>query len=762
MFEQESDDLRLIKGLPFLKAFLGGILGPVIIAIVFGLLGARNSALLMQVELILIAIAFCLPGILARSKLVGLSSFITSIIAWFLLYGLDLVTGGLIPNPFGIFTGLNGPVSSIINSGLEQFAGIAEFSEVIRNILILLDVVIVVLFFGVFLSFFLSMIATGFWTKKGTFSIISIISKPIAAIFAITILISIPFVYHGVGNLVYGGVAMAAGATEFMEAFGVTGGGSGSQGFELDLNDPDVIANLSASAARAAEWFRKSSTAFQQLQGNFLVNMIIDTLFPEGSEPWQGINMQEATKILDIAEVLALISADLPSLFAGFQNLVSGFDTTFTILGTTDLGGGFGGSINSPQAEYNQDFVVGLNQIAMAIENFTDAEEGVGDALLTAKDIVADVFVDQNGSGLEIIGQLIDEFAIGYGIILDMAAGGISFLNATYKTTLAVEELGDSDFPGANEWLNDAAGDLSSANTTMQAIDTSDLNPSSPLPFWGSVEIIRDMTNLLTWFALAAANGTQCYTAIEGVLTTLQGLDFNGTDVLDTQWDDFATNVSNAATIFSAAEANINSASTLSTSYTAKTYGPLIDGSIKPMLIEFSQMLDSFSSNVTEMGFLLDGLSYTVNSIQSFTEGFKLFNSTFTQAMNDKDNETHFFQLLVADPNLNISEDLMGYAIFNASAGWTEIDGATLIDISVKTSWQNILFYPAPPYDPPNSPNATEAISIAGLAYEIRTKIAALKAASTLLEAEENQTLIEELFAYMETLDLSSIFGGGG
>ena len=116
MFEPDSDDLRTVKALPFWQAFLGGILGPVVIAVVFGLLGSRTSPLLMQVEILLVAIAFCLTGILARSKLIGLLSIISAPIAWVLLYVLDLITGGMIANPFGLFSGLTRSTIPVVQS----------------------------------------------------------------------------------------------------------------------------------------------------------------------------------------------------------------------------------------------------------------------------------------------------------------------------------------------------------------------------------------------------------------------------------------------------------------------------------------------------------------------------------------------------------------------------------------------------------------------------------------------------------------------
>ncbi|MHA2346221.1 MAG: hypothetical protein ACXACP_05845 [Candidatus Hodarchaeales archaeon] len=143
MFEPESDDLRTVKALPFWKAFLAGILGPVIIAIVFGLLGAASSPLLMQVEIILVAIAFCLTGILARSKLIGLVSIISAPSAWFIMYLLDNLTGGLIANPYGLFTNISSPVKAIIEANLPGLEALSELGEFISPVAMALDLVIV-------------------------------------------------------------------------------------------------------------------------------------------------------------------------------------------------------------------------------------------------------------------------------------------------------------------------------------------------------------------------------------------------------------------------------------------------------------------------------------------------------------------------------------------------------------------------------------------------------------------------------------------
>ena len=307
--------------------------------------------------------------------------------------------------------------------------------------------------------------------------------------------------------------------------------------------------------------------------------------------------------------------------------------------------------------------------------------------------------------------------------------------------------------------MDDAAGELNQANSTMQNIDSTGLDQYSVLPFWGTVEILKEMTNLLSWFALAAANGTQCYTAIEGVLNTLQNLDFSGSEVLGTNWDDFAADVASADAILDAAEANMLGATKASQIATARSYGEIIDTSIKPVLIDFSSMLDSFSSNISEISSLMGGLTGTVSSIQSFTQGFALFNNSYETAMDAAGGDGPlFFSLIIEDPDFNRSEDLMNYSKNNASDAWTDIDSAILISSSVKDNWQNILYYPAPPADP--DPNAT-FISIAGLAQGVLDTIFVFKQAGGLAYDPGFHGLIQAYFEYMELIDLNSIFGGG-
>ncbi len=760
MYESDSeDDLRTIRALPLWQAFLAAVIAPIIIALVFAILGAQKNALLLQLEMILVAIAFCLTGILGRSKLLGLLSIFAAPISWVVLFFLSSFTNGWFVNPYGLLSELAGPLTSIAKSGLipPEYTAMVDL---IIQIAIIADLIIVE-FLALFLGFFVSALATGIWTKKGELSIFSVIMKPIAAIFVILLLITVPLVYHEVANFADGGISLVAGGAEFMGVFGADlglgGGGAQASGLPIDLSDPEVIENLTKACERAATWFKRSAYKFDHVQGNFYTAVLLGIL----PEEMGGMNTEKLPLLLDISEILATVSSELPSLLQGYNSLVDGFNRTFSVLATTDIGGGFGGSA---QATYNPEFNTGLGNISTAIGHFGDSKEGVLNALGTAKSIVTEVIIDETGD-LGFVVDIVDQADAGYGIILEVATGAIDFLNATYKTTLAIEELGDSDFVEAHSWLADASIDLTDANTTLQAINTSELGGNDAvLPFWGTVEIITDMTELLAYFSRAAANGTECYTKIESVLNTIDTIQFNGSDLdsINAALAPLSANVSEASNIFSGpngAEDNIGNATSLSTEFSTKSYGDIIDGSLKPMLTELSNMLDQFSTNVTEIGHLLNGLEGTVNAVDSFTKGFENFNNSYTQAYTGAPNASVFLANLFSDPRFNQSEVLMGYAIANASDAHAEIGLTTVISDDVKSTWQNRVHNPAPgpgvELDPAGG-------SIAGLAQGVVDAIGLLKSVATLNEAEENQELIQDFFESMDEINLTDVFTGNG
>jgi hypothetical protein len=772
MYEEESDDLRTIKALPLWQSFLAAILAPVIIAVVFGILGSKTNSVLFQLELILVAIAFCLIGILSRSKLLGLLSVISAPISWFILFLVDIISGGFIPNPYGLLSGLAGPITAIAQSGILSGLGadVDELVTLITQIAIIIDLIIVE-FLALFLGFLLSTLATGIWTKKGKLSIFSLIIKPFAAVFAIIIIIIVPFTYHGIANFADGGISIGAGAAEFLAFFGGELGGTGGSGAQaggpiLDLNDPEVVANLSEAAENAASWFKRSSIAFGQVQGNFLIKALLNYAFPEGRESFNGLNMREIPSILDISDILYHLSDELPPLLAGYQNLANGFELTFNVLGQSSIGGGSGSSIEGITADYDPNFKVGLDKISMALDNFTDAEDGVRDALSTAQEIITKVVIDET-AGFGVFIDIVDEAQVGYGVLIDVSRGGIYFLNATYKTTLAVDEMGESDFLGANNYMNGAANDLTTASSTLQAIDLSGLDPNSQLPFYGTVKVLQDMTQLLSYFSIAAANGTSCYLAVEKGLTALNGISFTEGTGFSSGFTHAATNISAANSFFDSAADNMNDASSYANNLTKpeNTYGPIIDGSLKPMLNDFSNMIHQFSTNITELGYQLRALEHTFFAMQSFSVGAELFNETWEFELTENGAGPAFLTGFQGNSTVDLINDTLLMAIDNASLGWYNLSLATNIPNQVKTSWQNMLFWVSPLGDGPTSPHPTPPDpyfpSIAGLSKGVRDALRALDQLADWLDMDPENVLVQTFINNMDDIGLATIFGGG-
>ncbi|UCG01683.1 MAG: hypothetical protein JSW11_18990 [Candidatus Heimdallarchaeota archaeon] len=760
MFEAESDDLRTIKALPLWMGFVAAVIAPIIIALVFAILGAQKNALLLQLELIVVAIAFCLTGILTRSKLLGLLSIIAAPISWVVLFFASTFTGGWFVNPYGLLSELAGPLTSLAKSDLipPEYAGLMN---TIVQIAIIADLVILEIM-ALFLGFFLSTLATGIWTKKGELSILSVIVKPIAAVFTIIILLTVPLAYHGIANFADGGVSLVAGTGELYSAFGgelgVPGGGGAQAEIPFDLGNQTVLKQLTEACQRASEWFTRSAYKFDHVQGNFYTRILMQ-LLPDLVQ-MEGINVEKLDMLLDIADILAIVAEEAPNLILGYYYLTDGFDRTFSILGESDIGGGFGGSTSITEATYDPEFNAGLENISTAIDYFDDSREGVEEALESAIDIVDEVFTGEGGFGD--VTAFIEESQIGYGLILYVAEAAVDFLNATYKTILAVEDLGDSDFEGAHQWMGDASNDLSDANDTLRGIDTSDLDPDSVLPFWGTVEIIADMTELLTYFAKAATNGTECYMEIEDIVVALNAIDFGSDDLLTISEDlnNLSSEATNARITFAGARYNIGNATELSDSFNDKSYGEIIDGSLKPMLIDFGSMLEQFETNVTEISHLLTALDFTLLSAYSFTEGLNLFNSTYNAIrLAAGDNGTIFFESFSVDPNIDKSIAYMDYAIENATDGFDEIGFTSVISPAITVAWKNTLHYPWPPEDPDSGLNATVK-SIAGLATGAKDAINTLKAATAFLAQEASAELINDLFDQMDAVGFTQIFGG--
>lgn len=764
MFETQDEDMRTFKPVPLLYSLIISILLPPVIAVVFSIIGAGTNPFLLQVELILFAILFCLMGILTRSKLIGLLNIFTAPISWFIISLLSTLTSGFIVNPYGLFQAIAPVLTALTTSGLPLDQSMIDIINMIAQYAFIIDLVVVILL-AFFLGFFLSMIATGFWNKKGEFKIISVIFKPIAVVFVLLLIISIPFTYHALGKASDGALSLVAGMAELQEALGIElGAGVAAQEINLDLTDPAVLEALTEASKDATKWFKRSADAFDHVRGNILLDALLGAL-PAEYATIEGINIKESTELLRVVNALAELVEKFPNLLYGFLHLTNGFETTFNVIGETDLGGGFGSGINQYDGDYDSDLIDGLNEIVLAVNNFTEAEESIGEAF-DQLDTVFELAIDDETAGPEVeqIKLILSEISVGFPALLDLGAASVPFLNGTYKTALAVGGLGNSDFPRANYWLKDGTDDLVLANTTMQSIDLELFDINSIMPFYGAIKIIRDMTNLLGLFTSAAVNGTDCYMAIDDSLDMLNS--FNVSEAGTLNWANLDSDINAATVFYNAAIGTISQAKTLGESLTEEdnSYGALIDDSIKPILNEFSTMLNTFYDNITDIGSVLGALSHTVATMRYFTEAADAFEYGIAQA---------------SDPgisNFTEAKELFELAINSSAYGANAVDEVTFIGKDAQDTWAEILWgdltgenhpsyyiagaelgdtsiYRPVPYDLVEE----EPLGVASIA---EYSLGLIEQFENVLESADPEA-VELILGIVESLDLSAIFGSG-
>ncbi|MFX0151243.1 MAG: hypothetical protein ACFFAJ_10710, partial [Candidatus Hodarchaeota archaeon] len=175
-----------------------------------------------------------------------------------------------------------------------------------------------------------------------------------------------------------------------------------------------------------------------------------------------------------------------------------------------------------------------------------------------------------------------------------------------------------------------------------------------------------------------------------------------------------------------------------------------------PMLNDFSNMIHQFSTNITELGYQLRALEHTFFAMQSFSVGVDLFNQSWNNARTTGVDGADTLSIFTSDPRQNQSQDLMQFAINNASLGHGNLSQATTIPNEVRTSWQNMLYSPTPPQDPETLPP-----NIAGLANGVLKAIWALWTLDTWATQDPQNVLVQQFIDNMDNIGLSTIFGGG-
>jgi hypothetical protein len=726
----------------------------------------RTNATLYQIEFILLAIMFCFTGILTRSKLRGFLNFIPAFLSYLTI---EILFQGLfdppLANPYGTFNFISEPLSQVVDN-VNFDAELKELLQQVLQYLLVIDLLFIwiIAFFG---GFFASTVATGFWNKHGDFKFISVIAKMIAIPMAIIFLIVLPIILHAVSSVAAGGSYIAAGGTELALAFGITigeSGGTGAQDTPFDINNLDMT-KLREHSANAAKYFSQADVSLQQLKGNFIVGAIMSNLGTFSSD-LEGY--EDATVLLDVVGVLSEATYAIPDIFQGFKALQVGFENTFQIIG--DEGPGGIGATNSQLnlktnainqvAPYNPNFVVGLQNLAWAFDNFSlawknnETGHGLEKALFRASTISEFEELDK----LVNLNEFVDAINTTVSILLSTKDAILPFINGTYKTILGMKALGQNAFSEASDWISKGIENFSDSNRTLAALARPKpvnltINPGRSdetyiaIPIDGIVEIAGDLNNLLLSFGYGVKSGIDFFVEMDIIMKAMDDLDMSNALAISnaTFWNIVSTSVVNAQSTFNFASSNITEAGTKAGIFVNKSYGEFLDPAFtdpdnsRPdaFFRQIADLIVETQDNMTDFGHLLNAIGNTTFSFRDFGYAAGEFDPALTEWVDNSNS----VPLEAVRTNFTQSRDY-------AEDAYNSLESAVSINPETKSAWKEMLGDPAVTYDISSIEENLRALSTR--AIETITLVLAVPATDPNFQA---------ILDILELLDLDEIFG---
>ncbi|MFW9994607.1 MAG: hypothetical protein ACFFD4_21360 [Candidatus Odinarchaeota archaeon] len=615
------------RAVPLNYAFLLAIVIPLAIEVVFSIIGAETNPILGQVELILVLLSFCLTGILTRSAKKGLLAVPAGLINYLILFVVPLFW-----NPYGLFTAVQEPLQSLVTAGLlapEQLALIGIF-------LIAADIVVLIIltFFGGLFS--------------GGFSGAGVIGKVITGFFLIVLLLIVPFTYIGVAKGLEGGGYLLATAVEASTILD-------EMGTDIDeiMQNQTLLDEFNQRLRSTGDNMDKSADALGFVQQNFLLTLVLNLA-----------GYGDLLEVLDIVRAAATFMETTPYLVTGFFSLDKGMLQTFDYLAQAPSGS----STRIPEmnykiaADYSSEFGEGLKFLEYAVGNFTEAEDGLVEAIQQIKEAlqvqslqnaIDSVNLDEVVAMLDQIGNSIPE-------LFSVGSAATSFINATYEVSLGMEAIGENDFIEAGDWMNSAASHFTVASDILTNINLTDLWQ----PVVDAVTVFTDMTDVLIDVVSLGANTTTTFVAFEDVFAQMELLNkthpYKGTPLNqsnDDIWDAIESNLQTGSTALINATTFLSSAETKLGIYGNKSYGTMAP--FGAMFSQFSQLISQFSGNITDFAHAAAAASYTFSALKAFSIGINgLRKLDFSDSIRDaflhaKDNASLAYEELGETSNLN-------------------------------------------------------------------------------------------------------------
>ncbi|MFX0210078.1 MAG: hypothetical protein ACFFDT_29120, partial [Candidatus Hodarchaeota archaeon] len=739
--EPEKKKIRL----PLLYAFPISIVVSLIIMVIFDLAGAEENGMLEQIEIILVTIGICGTGILTRSKLRSFLNLFAAPIIYLIPYVI-----GFPYNPWGHFDKIGVDrladlKAAVVSADLEELKDVEEFIDTLQtygDYGFIIDLIIL-LFFPVLIGgFFYAMIATGFWRDDGKFSIISLISKPIAVIFVLIFAVAVPISYLGIARFTEGTMALGISGTYAM------GGFNELSGENVSSIDQDKI---NTAFNNAADWMETAVIDFSAVGDNFVVDLLIFPLVDQLKLLGEGGSvegMYDAT--IDFMDGAKFSLRAIPKLIDGFIDLKGGMDIALPAI-NIDNGGTRRGISQGNDSIDVETFNQGLLLIQEGIISFEAAETEI-DAAIT-KLLAGIDGIKEHAGELEIIETLdtvsnnISSIQGGVPIAIDVAKAVVPFLNATFYLNQARQFLSDNDFFGAIDYLREASNNLDNAVTLLtgakNTMEQGDM-PVEPIP--QVVYAIIDVSSVINDLTRGALSLADMFNSLSNVAELIGGAEL--TDLSDPYFRHSPGNLTDADNHINLAYYNFTKAKSRAAENSTDNYSGFQE-TINPVFTQISDMIGTFEGNLSDGAELIGALRYTNNAFIDFGRASLLFNESleyvdqYILTFSEPFNATGF---IVANHTYHLSYD-------NGTLAEGKAQNTTAINANTKSKLLqglNVLKLGAiagiagsEPFIPihnklPGELNATE------IGYILGNSTAELL--SALANSTEAQDLIEQLF----------------
>lgn len=333
---------------------------------------------------------------------------------------------------------------------------------------------------------------------------------------------------------------------------------------------------------------------FKHLNENLLFGVILSYAFPQIG----GIPLQDLPEILELTGTLSEFTNYIPNILWAYHYLQTGFLSAVDVLSsTTNLTTGI---VGLGAAEYEQSMMKVFDMLNLGRDNLSNVQ----DPLLA---LLGEVRTTLDYSVFEDLQKILTETEIGLPILIQALDMSIPWLNGTYKTLLAINDLYDLDF--SSPWLSETEEDFSllsayRSNIT-QEIET--LPVMEIIPVTEIVDFLFQLDDISKYFLYTLNNGTLMFQSLNKTISLIRDVYMGNTsNVIDPIWSEIQLNIDNTSNYIDLVANSTDSLSDYLESESDFTILPEFNS----LLTDINSLVSSYSSNIS----IIDDYFYALNN----------------------------------------------------------------------------------------------------------------------------------------------------